>query len=280
MSSKASLRFPARFIFIGILGMGLFASEGYAQAPGVTSQTLDPATQQLLDQLRQSLTRSSSTQVEEQIQRIVQSSGYILPLAEVYYKLAQKETDGSRVAGYYKSIIEYWPNSAWAQKAASELAPLILMSGGNVGRGYESLLWGKQAMLLTPAKDAAAIGEDPKLLRADVLRSLLQVAHYRNETTRVLALTQAEPPSSETTLAAAFANLRSAPAADAAGIFRRWLSSNPNSDLRPLALLGLQQSLSSDTEKLEVLRALESEFPASLEMLSLKKSTGTLTQQE
>jgi len=264
--------------FWGCLGIfilgGAWLPEGTAQVRPVGAATLDPTTQKSLEQLRQLISTGTREQVEEQIKRIINSSGYILPLAEINYKSAQNESDAGRVLQYYKTIIDYWPTSAWAQKAAAEAVPLILMSGGTLGKELEPLMWERSAPLSIQAADAGTIGEDPEMLRSDVVRNLLLLAHYRNDNAKIQSLAQRELPFPESDLAFAFTQLRAGRDFAALDAFQNWLRRYPISNLRPYALVGLYHSEKNSDEKSKILERLSEEYPDTLESVLLRGAKG------
>ena len=280
MEYKASICFyffkPAALLLLIIF----CASQGYAQIPGGSYPTHDRTTEQSLNQLRDLIQRGGSrAEIEQHLSRVIHSSGYIPPLAEMYYKLAQNETDGKTIVQYYKVLIENYYNSAWAQKAVVELVPLILMSERKLGMECERLIWLRLEYLLKPAADAAvSLGESPELLRADVLLHLIYLSHSIGDTGRVTALAKKEgftlTPDAKATidLAVGYSFLRTGDKEKAGSSLREWLTQYSNSDLRPFALLGLIHASETDTSKRTYLENLLNEYPDTLEALIARET--------
>ena len=274
--SRYSFLKPAAFFLLGILS----ASQGYAQIPSGSYPTHDRITEQSLQQLRDLIRRGGDReQIEQHLNRVIHSSGYIPPLAEIYYKLAHNETDGETIVRYYKVLIEYYYKSAWAQKALVELVPLILMSERTLGVECERLIWLRLDTLLQPAADAAvSLGESPEILRADVLLHLIYLSHSIGDTGRVAALAKKEgfslTPDAKAAidLAAVYCLLRTGEKKDARDELHGWLNQYPNSDLRPLALLGLIHASETDTSKRTFLETMLKEYPDTLEALIARET--------
>jgi len=267
---RKSRSIGATFIAIAIvLFAGMVHDAVLAQSPAYT--TLDAATQKSAANLRQLLLTGDDAAVEAQLQRIVAGSGYIEPLAEIYYKLAQRETSLNKLISYYSIMIDKWDSSPWASMALVQLVPLILMSGGKLDANLESLITAKKDKLLTAAANAAAIGEDPRLLREDVMVNLLQLAHLRGDSVEIQDLIRQSGGmlprfQDRFELAAAYAKLRSQRSAETADDLKQWLQKYPQSDLRPFAILALFHA--SDAS--EAVRLMNEQYPDTLEALLLK----------
>ncbi|HOJ59033.1 MAG TPA: hypothetical protein PK878_01985 [bacterium] len=272
---------------IGLALQGLFVAVGcdlaswpsYAQIPRTMSPAYDPATENSLKELRRLLQRGDREQVQNQLNRIIQGSGYIKPLAQIYYQMAQSETNASSLVALYSTIIAEWTSSAWAQKAVVELVPLILMSRGHLGGSVETLIWKHEAVLLSPAKDAAELGEDPQVLRADVFFNLLQLAHYRNDVLRVQSLAQKVPDKAKNAqdqidLALAYAMLRSENKTQAQRDLIRWIERYPRSKFLPLAYYGLFLAADNTQQMESALQSLVKIFPENLVTSLLREALG------
>jgi hypothetical protein len=218
-----------------------------AQPLGSLRQNYDPRTKSSIDKMQRLLIVGDLEEAQKQLNRIVNGVGYIYPLAKIYYQLAQNDTDVEVLAKRYISIIDHWPNSAWAQKAVVELTPLILMSDGELCKQDESVIWNNQDKLLAAAQDAAELGDNPQDLIADVYLQLLHLAHFRIDSIRVNALTQQIPSRAETyrdqiELAAAYSLLRNEKIGlkeKSRAAFEQWLNKYKESNFRPLALYAL-----------------------------------------
>lgn len=267
-------------LFISILILCGLQRTTEGQNLGLTQQKYDPSTERSLQRLQQLMVRGSYEEVKELIQRIIDGSGYIPPLAEVFYRLAQNESESDTLVGQYMTIVDNWPASAWAQKAVVELVPLILMSGGDLGANAEAKIWRHQAELLAPSQDATLLGENPEDLQGDVFIHLLELAHFRNnQTVQVQALVNQIPPRAaahqdQIELAAAYATLRTQKREEARAAFHQWLNKYPQSDYRPLAHLALFLASDTESQRDEALRLLLDTFPDSLETMWLRSTQG------
>jgi hypothetical protein len=235
---------------------------------------LDPSTRKLLEQFDQLMLIGNREQMIEHLQRIINSAGYIPPLAKVYYKLAQNETNVDVLSQYYATLIERWPMSAWAQKAVNEFIPIILMSEGDVGSQYEEMIWTKEVSLLSLAEDAGEIGEEADLLQADVLVNLMYLAHYRKHASRVAGLANSytipQSHRDKIELAVAYASLRLEQNQQTLELLNRWLGTYKTSDLRPFALLALFHATRSEQQRTSAIQLMRDEFSDTLESDELK----------
>ncbi|MEW6237141.1 MAG: hypothetical protein AB1656_17300 [Candidatus Omnitrophota bacterium] len=249
--------------------VGIVPDAVRAQSPAYT--TLDAATQRSVEELRQLLLTGDDAAMEAQLQRIVRGSGYIEPLAEIYYKLAQRETRLAILISYYSLMMDKWDSSPWASMALIQLVPLVLMSGGKLDDNLERLIDAKKGKLLAAAANAAAIGEDPRLLREDAMVNLLQLAHLRGDSIGIQELARQSGGmlprfQDRFELAAAYAKLRNQNSAETAFDLKQWLQKYPQSDLRPFAILALFHA--SDAN--EAVRLMNEQYPDTLEALLLK----------
>ena len=198
--------------------------------PGV-----DAITQKLLDEIHNRLNSGQAAEAEALTYKMLSSSGYIKPLAEVFYKLAQKDEIATKVVKFYSRIIDNWPDSAWAQKAVIEVAPLLLMSGGRLEKEKDvdiiQKIWKQEARLLAPAADAMEIGEDPELLRNEVRMNLLYLANSSGDIERIKALTAGDTSNSrhneEIELAKTLPFIKSNQKNEAINSLQTWFSHYP-----------------------------------------------------
>lgn len=249
---------------------------GEAQNVNASRRVYDPTTEQLLNQLQSHLMRGNFQEAQQLMQRIIDGSGFIQPLAEIYYQLAHNETNGPALVKHYLTIINHWPESAWAQKAVIELAPLIIMSGGRWGLDQESLIWDQSSKILTPSPDAVNLGDNPEDLRADAFIQLLHLAHFRNDDAWVNNLLADIPPRAamyqdQIDLARAFAYVRSGDRRKTSKAFQDWLAKYKNSDFRPLAILALYSSSEGKKQMDEALEMVEA-YHDTLEAVWLRSS--------
>lgn len=232
------------------------ANFGDAQILKPGSESLDPITQRALDELDHLTLMGSSEQIQDQLLRVINSSGYIKPLAKVFYKLAsQNESDAVKSAQHYFTIIDKWPGSAWAQKALNELTPLILMSEGEVGSAYIQSIWEKQDVLLSEADDSENVGENAKTLCTEVFSNLVYLANQQGQHGRLESLSQhplaQQPDVAEiVALARASASIQSNRPELAQARLQAWLTDWPHSPLRAYAYI-LYYEASSDPAKQE-----------------------------
>ncbi len=247
----------SRFLLSGLLIFiisGLSAWRCEAQSLGAFRQNYDPRTKSSIEKMQRLLIIGDLEEAQNQLKRIVDGVGYIYPLAKIFYQLAQNDTDGVVLAKRYISIVDHWPDSAWAQKSVVELIPLILMSDGELCKQEESIIWNNQANLLAASQDAAEVGDTPQDLISDVYLQLLHLAHFRIDSPRVNSLIQqipsrAEPYRDQIELASAYALLRTEKIGGkekSRAAFDQWLDKYKESNFRPLALYAL--FLSSDNE--------------------------------
>lgn len=238
--------------------------------PAGRGANLDPTTARAMQELeRLVLVGSSSREIEQQLERIINSSGYISALAPIFYRLANSESDARQVVGYYITVIERWSRSSWAQKSLIELVPLVEMSEGDLGREFEQRIWNRQEQLLTLADDAPQIGEDPELLRAEVLQQLIYLAHLYGESHRIDALMRhsamTEEIGSRARLAFASTAMLSGPSNQVAQTIQTWLRDNPGSILRPFAMLLLFESTGEAVIRDQAIRMMADNHVESLE---------------
>ena len=267
-------------LLVALLTTRLFTAPG-APAQGTDSPfvPIDSITKKSLQELERLVDLGNQEKIMEYLNRVINGAGYIQPLAKIFYKLAQKENDCDVLAQDYGTILSQWPESAWAQKAVVEFVPIILMSGGAIDPKIEDLIWQKQNLLLAPAPDAASIGEDPDLLRADVFLQLVFLAHHRSLVPRVKdlqhnGLASLVPERQDIVdLAAAYAAIRDERPADAEAALNAWLAKYTHSELRAfaeLALFHVFYATKNNDKKLEVVNAIRQTFPDTLEALMLE----------
>lgn len=270
-------RFLAGAAVLALACLVFSSSIGEAQNVGASSRrAYDPTTEQLLTRLQSLLMRGNSQEAQQLMQRIIDGSGFIQPLAEIYYRLAQNESNGPALVGHYLAIIDHWPESAWAQKAAIELVPLIVMSAGRWGLERESLIWNQAPKILAPSPDAVNLGDNPEDLRADAFIQLLHLAHFRNDDARVNSLLAEIPPRAvnyqdQIDLARAFAFVRSGDRLKTSKAFQEWLAKYKDSDFRPLAILALYSSSEGKAQMDEAVRMVEA-YHDTLEAVWLRSS--------
>lgn len=248
-----------------------------AQLLNPAANSLDPITQRALDELDRLTLMGTAEQVQEQLLRVINSSGYIKPLARVFYQLAaQNEGDATLAAQKYFTVIEKWPGSAWAQKSLNELTPLILMSEGEVGSAFIQTIWEKQDALLTEAIDAAQVGENPQTLLTDVFLNLIYLANQQNQSGRLEALSQhplaQQPETTETlALARASASIHSGRAELAQARLRAWLTDWPHSPLRAYAYILFYESSADPATRDESTVRVREEYAETLEAKLLER---------
>ncbi len=245
-------------------------------AYGASYSTLDPSTRKSLEQFDQLFLTGNREQIIEHLQRVINSVGYIKPLAGIYYRLAQNETEINALAQYYTTLIDHWPSSAWAQKAVCEFVPILLMADGMIDSSYEEMIWRNEQNLLSKAEDAAELGEDPALLQGDVLINLIYLSHSRKHASRVIGLAKQEFASAssrqdEIDLARTYALLHLEQKQEAVERLQKWLDTYPNSGLRPLALYALFHASRTETDKMQAVRLIRNEYPDTLEAVDLRE---------
>lgn len=260
-------------------GTQIFTRVAFAQVPRSSSPSFDPATENSLKELRRLVSLGNREAIQEKLDQIIQGSGYIAPLAPIFYQTAQNETNASSLVDLYLTLIDKWTSSAWAQKAVIELVPLILMSRGSLGTAAESLIWKTEAALLSPAPDAADLGEDPQVLRADVFLNLLQLAHYRNDILRVQSLAQKVPDKAKSSqdqidLALAYAALRSENKVQAQQALKSWINQYPGSKFLPLAYYALFLAADNTPQMESALQTLVKTYPDNLVTYLLREALG------
>ncbi|MGI6455266.1 MAG: tetratricopeptide repeat protein [bacterium] len=256
--------------------LGTVTLVGHTQLPASNYPTLDQNTERAVSQLERLIYSGTPVEIQMQIDAIIRSAGYVYPLAKVFYNLAQTEEDASRVIDRYKTILQEWADSAWAQKAVPELVTLILMSQGELGQDVEPLLWQKQDVLLTPAADAISIGEEANLLVTDVRIHLIYLANYRNYTHQLQQLVSGNPNVTYNQdiieLARAFSTLREERLTDAARMLNDWLMKYSGSSLRPYAMLGLYYASTDQQSREEALVRIAERYPQTLEAMQIRQS--------
>ncbi len=251
------------------------ASRGQLLNP--STNTLDPITQRALDELDRLTLTGTPEQVKEQLLRVINSSGYIKPLARVFYQLAaQNEGDANQAAQSYFTVIDQWPESAWAQKALIELAPLILMSDGEVGAAYIQPIWKKQDVLLSKAVDAAEVGETPETLLKEVFLNLVYIANQQNLSGLLESLSQhplaQHPDAAEVVaLARASASIHSGRPELGEARLQAWLSDWPHSPLRAYAYLLFYESSGDPSARHESAARIRDEYAETLEARMLER---------
>lgn len=272
-----SFRSLSRIAWMGIYIAAIFV----CNAPQ-RSSAQDSTTQRSLRQLEQLLERGSAKEIQDQIQLIIGSSGYIEQLADVLYRLAENETDAAALIKNYITIIDKWPKTARAQQSVLAVVPLIIMSGGELGQREEDIIWRRENDLLAPAPDAANLGENPEELRADVFIQLLHLAHYRNDAARITILLALTPPRAsiyqdQIDLAAAFAKARIGDKANSRTALLNWLGKYSKSNYRPLAVVALYQA--SDQSQISEALSMFRPYQDTLESLWLQNNLGVGAQQ-
>ncbi|MBD3267230.1 hypothetical protein GF373_11225 [bacterium] len=243
---------------------------GYTQNFQPFSSTLDPVTKQLLKDIRGKIMTGETENIEPLLSQVINSSGYIDPLAEIYYHLARTETQGEQIAQHYGAIIKKWPDSAWAQKAFCELIPLILMSEGKLGSNLVPVIWEMENRLIALATDAKDIGEDAPMLKEEVLLNLLYLANSREDVGRVMALTknQANHPARfkpQFQLAHAISWLLTDQNNKAADTLQSWIDRFPNSNYLPSAYFTLFRIVEDNETKNTILQRLREDYSTTLE---------------
>lgn len=240
---------------------------------------IDSITRKSLDELNRLIDAGNRERIDEYLRRVINGAGYIRPLARVFYRLAQNQEDTGKLAQHYGTILSHWPDSAWAQKAAIEAIPIILMSGGGMDPRIEELILENENALLTPSGDAASIGEDADLLLADVFINLVYLAHHNQRTGRIEALgrripAEAPQPHREAVeLALAYAELRNGNRSGAADMLNAWLEAHPESGLRAFALLTLFRAEEDAGAKASAAQRIRQRFPDTIEALILRGSS-------
>ena len=248
-----------------------------AQILNPASNALDPITQRALDELNRLTLMGTPEQVQEQLLRVINSSGYIKPLARVFYQLAaQNEGDATQAAQHYYNVIDKWPESAWAQKSLTELVPLILMSEGEIGSAYIQSLWEKQEPLLAEADDAMQVGENSQTLRADVFLNLVYLANQQDQSGRLEALSQhplaQQPATAETVaLARASSSIHSGRSELAQARLQAWLSDWPHSPLRAYAYVLFYESSADPASRDESVVRVREDYAETLEAKLLER---------
>lgn len=240
-------------------------------------RSLDPVTQRTLTDLNRLLMSSNNMEaIEVQVMNVVNSSGYIRELAPVYYRMASRDTNLARVARFYVTVIEQWPESAWAQKALIALVPLIDMSEGDLGRANERTLWEHRDDLLNASDDAASIGESPTQLQTEVWKQMVRFAHRMNDAGQLdtlLALEMNLP--TETRAAAQLArtsiDMRSGPAPQAAEWLSAWIAAHGSSPYLPYAMLLQYEAETNPARMADLSRQLRNRFGHTLEAQQLNR---------
>ena len=267
MSIWLEFRRNSHWITIALLSvLCLYGSvqQAQSQIPGASSNTYDSITLKNLDQLDRLLLNGANEEAELLLRQIINGVGPIKRLAGIFYKLAQNESDSEILVRHYKTIVDQWPSSAWAQKAAVELVPLILMSDGALGVYCESSIWQQSEHLLSPAADAASIGEDPVLLQSDVMLNLIHLAHFHQDANRVVSLVDRAGSMAyqdRIKLALAYALLQ---------MGENTVAVYPNSELRPFAILVLFLAAETKADRDSALGMMAETFSSTLEAIQLR----------
>jgi hypothetical protein len=259
------------FVSCLLLPSSLTQAQLSGSDPGV-----DEGTRQTLNQLERLVYTGSEQEIITQINGIIQSAGYVKPLAKIFYNLSFTQSDAVKVMGYYRVILQNWSDSAWAQKAVPEVVSLILQSQGELGTEVETLLWQKQEQLLTPAADAAGIGEEAGRLVTDVRLHLIYLAHFRNNPAQVHLLTQATADSALNQdiveLADAFALIRQENFPEATTRLNQWLLKYPTSSLRAFAMQGVYYAATDQQSRQDALTRMAEAYPDTLEALQIQQN--------
>lgn len=285
------LRFPfrcnLRFWIVIIICAYFTASPGkhlvFAQSGASLYPSYDRSTQQTLVDLERLVSLGQKQEVNELINRVINGVGYIQPLAKIFYKMAQTETEIELLVQYYTIILKHYSKSAWAQQAVIDFVPVMLMSGEQFGQEALNPIWSNLSDLLSPATDAKDIPENADVLRAQVFLRLMQLSHHRREAERIVELKQ--HPAAVTVqdkqdvmeLASIFAQIRLQHSAAAETSIKQWLQSFPQSSLRPFALKTLFEVTQDSVLKDQIVKQLFNEFSQSLEAEMLKNMLSAKT---
>lgn len=267
-----------RFAAYGLAAMLGLSTLGLAQPVWGQFQnynTLDPSTQKSLDELNRMLLSGTDEQIQAKLNSIISNAGYIKALASVYYRLAQNEEEGQRVIQHYQVILSNWPDSAWAQKAVAEVVPLYLMSDGRLGQPFERLIWEHIRVLMSPAEDAASIGEDPEILQAALKRQLINLAYYKKDMALVKNIDEmvqapVEYPE-KVELMLAYDLIQQQDWDQARNRINTWLQQNQDSDLMPFALMAMYQCAQDQAQRVQIISRLEQEYPNAIETQMLQR---------
>jgi len=254
-------------IFLCVCGM-----QAHSQSPAY--QNLDPSTQKALDQLNQYISRGQPQQAVSRLQEIISNSGYIKPLAYIYYRLAQNDELTQNVVRYYTAMIQNWPDSAWAQKATIELIPILIMSDGRLGSKPESIVWEHVIQLLKLSDDAPTIGEKADMLLDETHHHMLKLASTGNDQNLVRRIAGLGPNDSRyqthNRLMVISSYIRSQEWEEARRRLNDWLQAFPQSEFKPSALVLLHQCAQDQQERRKIIEQLQSEFSNSLELKQLQ----------
>lgn len=243
----------------------------------------DRSTQQTLIELERLVSLGQKQEVNDLMNRVINGVGYIQPLAKIYYRLAQTETNTELLAQYYITIVKHFSKSAWAQQAVIDFVPVLLMSDDRFGQETFDQIWSNMPSLLNPAPDANDIPENAEVLRAQVFLRLVQLSHHRREAERILELKQSQAAATVTDkkdmieLANVFALMRLQNTEVAETNIKQWLQNFPQSDWRPFAMLTLYQVTNDKALQEEITRQIFTEYNHSLEAEIVKSyiSAGT-----
>lgn len=243
--------------------------------PGQTG--LDPVTQRSLQELDRLMMMGAPDEIQEQLNKVINSSGYIRQLAQVYYKMAAlNDANAQQAAASYAAVIQHWPDSAWAQKSLIDLVPLILISDGRLGQDIIPTVWSQQALLLSQAEDAPSLGEDPAMLQKETFLSVIYLAHQQANSSQLEALAAHElardPEVEEVlTLARAAADIQAGRRTEARTRVEDWMTLHAESPLRPYASVQLYEASESPAARESAAQSLQDEFPESLEAALLRR---------
>ncbi len=256
-------------LFPALLLVGLAAHSQFSSYPN-----LDSNTRNALEQIERLIRTGNIGQAEIQVQEIISNAGYVKALAQLYYRMAQNEEQFQKVAQHYTAMIENWPQSAWAQKAAIEMIPLLIMSNGQMGTRPESVIWQHSLELLSLSSDASTIGESDEMLLADVHHQLLKLAANRYDQNLIRRIAEREPSQSphhnHNQLIVINTYIQSEEWDEARRRLEDWLKANPRSELRPHALSLYYQCAQDPQERNRIMGQLQSQFPSSLELKQLQ----------
>lgn len=271
-----SLR-PSQACWFIALCLVLLFSGGRAE-PQVFQQrsaNLDPVTARAMSELeRMIISGADAQEIDDQLQKIINGSGYIDELAPILYRIGGMVNEAERAARYYYTCIERWTESAWARKALIDLIPLMEMSEGDVGRQYELLIWEKRQTLLQPAEDAARIGENPETLQTETLMHLVRMAHLYDEASFVMGLAQhpaAQSAPETVELAIAAAELQRNNLESAQAILREWLNRNAASDKAAYAAFLLFEAAPHAQARNQALQLIADRYADSLEAKQVQR---------
>lgn len=261
------------FLVAGLALVNLSAQGQIFNAP----RTLDPVTQQTLNELkRKPVTPDSVDEIERLVMRVVNGSGYIRELAPLFYRMANGDTQLARVSQNYMTIIEQWPESAWAQKALIELVPLLEMSEGELALEFEREISAVREVLLSLSEDASAIGESDRQLQGEVWWHLVQLAHVMNDAGLIQSLlghpvVSGNPYRAEAELALHSVQISHGGASDASASVQAWIAANPTSLLVLYAHSLLLETGARGVDASQLPAPFANAWPTSLEAKTMQR---------